>query len=221
MKHKILLFASLLFSSISFAQLTPSFGVKAGLTISGIRGDAPEGLNQLLDHSGGMLSTADHTGFFAGVNADIPINANFSVEPGLYYSQKGYELRGNLDVKGIEFLGANAKAQLITRYVDLPVLLKARIGGLQIFAGPQLSYLTHADLKTSAGVLGVNLLKKTLDATNQLNQWDAALTGGVGYQFNGGLQISASYDYGLIKTDAGARVNAYNRSFKVGLGINF
>jgi hypothetical protein len=34
----------------------------------------------------------------------------------LYYSQKGYELKGALNVKGIGFLGANAKAKLNAQY---------------------------------------------------------------------------------------------------------
>jgi hypothetical protein len=130
-------------------------------------------------------------------------------------------MKGQLNLKGMDFLGANAKAQLQSQYVDMPVLLKANLGGLQLFAGPQFSYLAHADLKTTAGILGLNLLNSKLDATNQLNRWDAAVTGGIGYQFNNGINITASYDYGLSKTDANKNLNAYNNAIKIGLGINF
>lgn len=221
MKTKILLILSLFVTSLSFAQVTPSFGVRAGILSSGIRGDAPDNLNQLLDYTNGMVVTKDHTGFFAGVNADIPVSENFSIEPGLYYSQKGYEINGHVDVKGAEFLGINAKAVLQTQYIDVPLLLKGNFGGLQAFAGPQLSYLSQANLKTSAGVLGFNLLNKTLDATEQLNRWDAAITGGIGYQFDNGVNIMASYDYGLMKADASKNMNAYNRVIKLGVGIRF
>ena len=221
MKNKTLLIVSLFVSSYSLAQQSPTFGVKAGVTSSGIRGDASENLSDLLDFADGMITTSDHTGFFAGFNSSIPVAENIFIEPGIYYSQKGYELKGALNIKGLEFLGANAKAVLQSQYIDMPVLLKGNFGGFQIFAGPQVSYLIKSDLKTTAGVLGINLLNKTMEATSQINRWDAGLTGGIGYQFENGINISASYDYGLLKTDVNQNVNAYNRAIKLGIGVNF
>lgn len=221
MKTKILLIISLFFSGFAFSQNVTTLGIRAGIISSGIRGDASDNLSQLLDKTNGILQTQDRTGFFAGANANIPLSDNFSVEPGLYYTQKGYDLKGEYSIKGVEFLGANAKAALQTQYIDIPVLVKANFGGLQIFAGPQVSYLAAADLKTTAGVLGINLLNKTLDATDQFNRWDAGLTGGIGYQFTNGVNIMASYDYGLMKMDANQNVNAFNRGIRLGLGVNF
>ncbi|MEO5648732.1 MAG: porin family protein [Ginsengibacter sp.] len=220
MKNKILLIIATFTFSFSFAQLKPTFGVKAGISSSGIRGDASDNLGSLLDLSNGRITTGDHTGFFAGFNTNIPVTENFSIEPGIYYSQKGYELKGALNIKGADFLGANAKTVLQSQYLDVPVLLKMNFGGLQLFAGPQVSYLARADLKTTAGVFGINLLNKTLDATSQLNKWDAGLTGGIGYQFSNGINLMASYDYGLLKTDANRNIKAYNRSIKLGIGVN-
>ena len=220
MKNKILLIITLFISSFSFAQLKPTFGVKAGISSSGIRGDAADNLTSLLDFSNGMITTNDHTGFFAGINTNIPLTENFSIEPGIYYSQKGYELKGAFNIKGLDFLGANAKAVLQSQYIDVPLLLKGNFGGLQLFAGPQLSYLTKADLKTTAGVFGINLLNKTMDATSQFNRWDAAVTGGIGYQFSNGINLTASYDYGLLKTDANKNINAYNHAIKLSIGVN-
>ncbi len=221
MKKQILLLASLVIGIFGFAQSKPSFGIRAGITSSTMKGDAANSLQNLLDYTNGAITTSAHTGFFAGANASIPVSDLVSVEPGLYYSQKGYEMNGELNVKGLDFIGANAKAKLTSHYVDLPVLLKLNLKGLQIFAGPQVSYLTKADLKTTAGVLGFNLLNKTMDATGQFNRWDAAVTGGIGYRFANGFNISASYDYGLSKADANQDFDLYNRGFKVGAGINF
>jgi hypothetical protein len=220
MKKKLLLLISIAISTISFAQTVPSFGVKAGISSSGIRGDAVDNFTNLLDFAKGNITTKDHTGFFAGGYANIPMSENFSIEPGVYYSQKGYELNGALNLKGLDFLGANAKAVLLSQYVDMPILLKGNFNGLQIFAGPQISYLAKADLKTTAGVFGINLLNKTMDATSQFNRWDVGVTGGIGYQFTNGFNISASYDYGLSKLDANNNVNAFNRGIKLGVGIN-
>jgi hypothetical protein len=221
MKNKILLFISLIISTCSFAQVKTSLGVRAGILSSGFRGNTANSLNDLLDLTNGSVTTSDHTGFFGGVYADVPVGNVISVEPGLYYSEKGYDITGSLDVKGMEFLGANAKAKLQMQYIDIPVLLKANLGGLQVFAGPQFSYLSKANLKTTAGALGINILNSTMDATNQFNRWDAGVTAGIGYQFTNGINIMASYDYGLTKLDANKSTDTYNHAIKLGVGISF
>jgi hypothetical protein len=221
MKKPILLLAFMAFSTLMFAQIKPTFGVRGGLISSSMKGDAVSNLKDLLDYTNGMVTTGTRTGFYAGGFANIPVGETFSIEPGLYYSQKGYELKGALNVKGLDFLGINAKAQLNSQYIDLPVLVKANVGGFQLFLGPQLSYLAKADLRTTAGALGFNLLDSKMDATAQFNRWDAAVTGGVGYTFANGFNIAASYDYGLSKVDANKNFSSYNRAVKVGVGLSF
>jgi hypothetical protein len=218
---KMLLLLFIVITSTGFAQVTASFGVRAGFSSAGMRGDAVNSLGNLLDFTNGMVTTNNRSGYFAGVYTSLPLGNIIAVEPGIYYSQKGYELNGALNVKGLEFLGANAKAQLQSSYIDVPVLLKANMGGFHVFAGPQVSYLTGANLKVTAGLLGFNLLNKTMDASNQFNRWDMGLLAGVGYQFANGLNITAAYDHGMQKTDAGKDLDAYNRSFKIGIGYIF
>lgn len=220
MKNTILLLNFLFISTFSFAQVAPVFGVKAGVLSSGMRGDAVDNFNSILDFTKGKVTAKDFTGFFAGGFASLPMSENLSFEPGIYYSLKGYELDGAIGLKGMDFLGVNAKAILQSQYVDVPVLLKGNFGGFQIFAGPQISYLAQSNLKTTAGVLGINLLNKSMDVTSQFNRWDVGLTGGIGYEFANGLSLSASYDYGLSKVDANQNINAFNRAIKVGIGIS-
>lgn len=221
MKKQILLFCSFAFSAIIFAQTSPSFGIRAGVSSARMSGDAANNLNKLLDFAQGNITTGNHSGFFGGGYVNIPLTNQFSVEPAIYYTQKGYELRGALNIKGLDFLSANAKAKLTSSYIDMPLLVKGTFGGFQVFAGPQISYLTKANLRTTAGVLGFNLLNKTMDATEQFNRWDAGITGGIGYQFSNGLNITAAYDHGLSRADKNRNMEAYNRAFKVGLGISF
>ncbi|MFZ1527928.1 MAG: porin family protein [Ferruginibacter sp.] len=223
MKKQILLFALSCMASFGFAQTTDSkisFGAQAGLASYSLKGDAVKSLNSLIDYADGMITTKSRTGFYAGGFANIPIGGQFSVEPGVYYTQKGYELNGDLNLKGLEFLGANASAKLQSEYIDIPVLLKADMGGLNIFAGPQVSYLVKSDLRITAGVLGINILNQKIDATSQFNRWDASVTGGVGYKFDN-INLGASYDYGLGKVDANKSFKSYNRGFKIGVGISF
>lgn len=222
MKKQSLLFILVALSSFAFAQSSsPSFGIKAGVTNSGLRGRAVNSLQGLIDYADGAVATTNRTGFFAGGYASIPVSDNFSIEPGLYYSQKGYALQGSFAFKGAAFLSANAKARLNTSYIDVPLLAKVNVNGLQLFAGPQVSYLAGANLHATAGALGFNFVNSTTDAKNQFNQWDVALTGGAGYQFANGFNVSASYDYGLSKVDKGQSFNAYNRSVKLGFGFRF
>lgn len=221
MKKQYLLLTLLVVSTFSFAQSTTKFGIRAGASHAGIRGEAVSSLQSLVDFTDGMVTTNDRTGFFGGGYVSVPVGNVLSIEPALYYSQKGYTMTGDFNIKGAEFIGANAKARLNTSYIDLPVLIKANISGLQLFAGPQISYLVDANLKTTAGVFGINLFNRTFDAKEQFNKWDAALTAGVGYQFANGLNITAAYDQGLSKADANQNTNAYNKAYKIGLGFSF
>jgi hypothetical protein len=221
MKKKILLIAAVFTSALAMAQNSSTFTVRAGVTNSDMRGDANSSLEELVGFTNGMITTSGRTGFFAGASANIPLNNLFSVEPGLYYSQKGFQLKGDLDIKAIDFLGVNAKAALNSSYIDVPLILKANTGGLEIFAGPQVSYLTKAELRTTAGALGFNVVDGRVDATDQFSRWDAGFTAGLGYQFGNGFNIRAAYDHGLTKADANRNLDTYNRAIKLGLGFRF
>ena len=203
-----------------YAQ-TVTYGAGAGVTISSMRGDAIKNMQLLLDFTNGIVTTKAVAGFYAGGFANIPVGNNFSVEPGLYYSSKGYEIGGTYTVKGIGLLSAQASSRLQSNYIDVPVLLKADFNGFQIFAGPQVSYLTNAKLITKAGVLGFNLLNNKMDITNQLNRWDAAVTAGAGYKFSNGIRLNASYERGLSKVNAGQSLQTYNQGFKIGAAMSF
>lgn len=186
-----------------------------------MRGQAVNNLQQLLNFTNNIITTKPVTGFYGGGYTNIPVGSNLSLEPGLYYSTKGYEISGSYSVKDISILTASATARLRTTYIDLPVLLKANFNGLQVFAGPQLSYLANANLNTKAGIAGFNLLNSSMDVTNQFNRWDAAVTGGVGYQFTNGLRFTATYERGLSKVDAGKHTQSYNEGFKMGAAFSF
>lgn len=228
---------AILITTISFAQsriqsktssinpsTTPtaiSFGVKAGLSSNGIRGEAAGNFQDLINLTNGAITTNNVMGFYAGGFLTIPVAEGISFEPGAYYSEKGYEMVGELNIKGLGFLGAGGKATLKTEYIDVPVLLKANLGGgLHIFAGPQFSFLSKANLHSSAGLLGIDLLSNDMDVTSKFNKMDVAATGGIGYTFGKGITLSASYDYGLSKIDANQNTKAYNQGFKIGLGIS-
>ncbi|WP_121353669.1 porin family protein [Flavisolibacter nicotianae] len=217
---KHLFFLSFLFvSGAVMAQSKPSFGVRVGVVNSSMSGDAVNNFQNLLTYTGGAVTSHSKTGFYGGGFVSIPVSENFSVEPGLTYTQKGYELRGSLGIKGTDIIGG--KSQLDLAYIEMPVLAKATISGLQLFAGPQVGYLASANLHTTAGVFGFNFINDKRDVKDQFNPWDVSLTGGVGYQFGNGFSINAAYDHGLSKVNSGQSIQAYNQAVKVGVGFRF
>ncbi len=221
MKKQFFVLLCILSSAAAISQTAPSFGIRAGISSATVKGDAVNSLQSLLDFADGLVTTRNRKGIFAGGYTSIPLASKLTLEPGLYYTQRGYLLTGDFAFTGMKFLGANAKADFATHYIDLPVFLKADLNGFQIFAGPQLSYLAKAQLRSTAQVLGFNVFNRKLDATGELNRWDASVSGGLGYQFQNGFNIMASYDHGLLKADKNENLDAFNRSIKVGVGFRF
>ena len=211
-----------MFFSFMALQAQVNIGIKAGPTYSTWRGDATSSMNDMIDVTNGILQTKGKTGFFAGATAAIPLGGIVSIEPGVMYAQKGYELSGDYSIDKLDFVGINASAKVNSHYIDVPLLLKVEPSkGFQIFAGPQVSFLVKSDMKVDAGALGFSFFKRTMDITDQMNSIDVGLTGGLGYQFNNGFSLSASYDHGLSRLDKNENFKAYNQAVKVGVGFTF
>ena len=207
-------------SANSFAQT--KVGIRAGAIQSTWKGDAVGSFNDMVDFTNGYLTTKGRTGFFAGGFVSIPVSEQFSIEPGVYYSQKGFTLNGDLAIDKMEFLGVNARAQMQSHYIDMPLMLKATVGkGFQIYAGPQVSYLVKNNLNVKAGALGFSLVNQNIDVTESFNRVDVAIAGGIGYEFANGVSLNLGYDHGLSRIDQNSNVNSYNRAVKLGIGYKF
>ncbi|MBO9571290.1 MAG: PorT family protein, partial [Chitinophagaceae bacterium] len=203
-----------------FSQINK--GISAGLSNTRWKGDAMTNFGDLLDVTNGMVTTQPVNGIYAGGFVEVPLGGRFSVQPGIYYTQKGYKMQAELTGKNTSFLNAGATATMRSHYIDLPVVLKAEVAkGLQIFAGPQVSYLVKNNLNVDAGLLGISLFKRNVDITDQFNKVDLGLTGGASYTFENGFFITATYDHGLTSLDKNNRTEAFNRGYKVGIGYRF
>lgn len=219
MKKQLYTFAFLLLSFATMAQSKISYGVRAGVTNATMQGDAVESFRDILSYGNGTVTAESKTGVYGGGFVNIPVSKTFSIEPGITYTQKGYELKGSIGIKGTDLIGGRSRLNL--GYVELPVLAKVNLNGLQVFAGPQVGYLTNANLRTTVGALGFNFINDRRDVKDQFNEIDVSLTGGVGYQFSNGFGVQASYDHGLSRVNAGQSMEAYNRAVKVGIGFRF
>lgn len=220
MKKIFTLIVLLVAGIAGFSQVKTGFS--AGLSNARWKGDAMMNLNDLMEFSNGMVTTRPVNGIYAGGFVEMPLGGVFSIQPGVYYTQKGYELRGELTGKNLGFLGAGAGATVRSHYIDVPVVIKAEVAkGLQLYAGPQLSYLVKNNLKVDAGVLGISLFKRNIDITEQFNKADFGITGGASYTFDNGFSVNAGYDHGLTPLDKNNMTETYNRAFKVGIGFRF
>lgn len=214
--------AAILLIALTNANAQTQFGVRAGLNQSSLKGDAVKSFEDLVSMTDGYITTSGKTGFHAGVFAEVPLGGSISLQPGIYYSQKGYQLKGTIAADKLDFLNATATAKLQSHYIDVPVYLKANLGsGFHIYAGPQISYLVKNNVEVQAGALGFNVFNRDFDVTDQFKSLDVAVSGGVGYDFANGLTINAGYDHGLSRVDKNDNLKSFNRNLKVGLSYRF
>jgi len=198
------------------------YGINAGLNHSTWKGDAVGSIENLVELSNGFITQQARNGIYAGGFLEMPLGGKISLQPGVYYSQKGYVLKGSLTGDKFDFLGVNAKAELQSHYIDIPLVLKAEIAkGLQVYAGPQLSYLVKNNLRMDAGLLGFSLVKTNMDVSEHFNRADLGITGGASYTFDNGFSVNAGYDHGLSRLDKNSNFKSYNRTIKVGVGFRF
>ena len=222
MKQKILLSIISTFLLLNVIQAQVSYGVRSGVNFAKWQGDDLQIIEDLLDKTDGYLVTKGRTGLHIGGYVHIPISETFAFEPGLEYSKKGYSIKGDFQIPALKYFGINVGAQVQSHYIDIPLVLKANVyKGFQVYAGPQVSYLVRSTLNAKLGVLGISIFNKGFGITERFNKVDLGLTGGLGYQFDNGINIQAGYDYGLSKLDKNDNYAAYNRVVKVSVGYTF
>ena len=222
MKQKIFLSIISTFLLLNVIQAQVSYGVRSGVNFAKWQGDDLQIIEDLLDKTDGYLVTKGRTGLHIGGYVHIPISETISFEPGLEYSKKGYSIKGDFQIPALKYFGINIGAQVQSHYIDIPLVLKANVyKGFQVYAGPQVSYLVRSTLNAKLGVLGISIFNKGFGITERFNKVDLGLTGGLGYQFDNGINIQAGYDYGLSKLDKNDNYAAYNRVVKVSVGYTF
>ena len=126
MKKMILLGVFALLSVVG-AQAQTSFGLKVGLNVANIGGDA--------------RNTDPRTGVHAGFFATAPISERFAIQPELLYSQQGF--------KTDDFT-------YTYHYLNIPLIFKGTIsGGFHLQVGPQFGILLDANRKRGRETLDV------------------------------------------------------------------
>ncbi|MGH2665843.1 porin family protein [Flavobacterium sp.] len=135
------------------------------------------GLNYA-NFQGSTLQTDAITSYHAGLVGEIKIIDAFSLQPEVLYSTQGASYKNAVE----EF-----KSEL--GYVSVPVLVKINLGKtVSIDVGPQFSFL----------------LSKKIDTSTDINEFDFALAGGLGFKLTENFFIQGRYTLGLTEIDKNA-----------------
>ena len=119
-----------------------------------------------------------HVGAMGGIYLKIGAKMLY-LEPGVYYSEKGYR---------IEFLGDISNVGL--SYVELPVLLNVKLPiGLGFYAGPAVGYMVNVFLDGESISPGDTFF----------DELDLSAMGGIKYHLPFGLNFGAGASLGLLE----------------------
>jgi len=182
-----------------FSQAQVKFGVKAGANLSNVGGkDA--------------VNTSSLIGFHGGVQANIQLVNDFSIQPELLYSAQGTKVEVETSGDGDEIITTKAKVHL--NYLSLPVLAQYRhASGLFVQTGPQLSYLLSAKMKAAG---------ESMDMKDDFKKTDLSWVLGVGYTIaDGKIGFNVRYNFGLTRLGKAANGESagkiYGRVLQAGL----
>jgi hypothetical protein len=139
---------------------------------------------------------------------DIPLNKNFSIQPELAFTQKGFAIRESINV-GEEFLGVDlnvgGRLALKTNYIEMPVLAKVKFGNDHNVArgyitfGPAVGFM--ADAGAVVRVLGFIPIRTDV-GTGFFNQFEFSGIGGAGVEIplgKGKMFIEGRYQHGFSR----------------------
>lgn len=201
---------------ISKGPCKPIYSVVGGANFSNI--------SQENQYDDGFEDNSSRLGVQVGARAFLPINPNFALESGLGFATKGSKSGFDYGGDGGEFGGEGFSSETSTNlsYLELPVLARYQFNnsGFNAFGGVQPALLLSAKQKFEE----TGQESQSQDVKDNFNNLDMAAVLGVGYQFNNGIMVNASYDLGMANIVAdnvmglGTRSN---RSFKISLGYIF
>lgn len=201
-------------ATTSFAQL----GLRAGVNFNNIGKDAKDEP---------FLKAENKTGFHIGAVYNIDLIGSFSIEPGLYFSQKGFTLDGEeIDLSGVDpnepLLSFSAKGDANMNYIEVPVnvkykLLDLSVLGLDAHIGPFAAYGLGGKLEDT----------KIFDKDGlDYKRFDFGLQMGVGVVLINKIYAGVNYDMSLTKINEAEGVSKDNLKEKnhvwmISVGLNF
>lgn len=144
--------------------------------------------------------------FHAGIIAEIPVADKFSFEPAIIYSVEGESVatdQGDFDLE--------------VTYLNVPVYMKYYLyDGFSVHAGPMIQFYLSGEIDGEDLSDNENLFDPTTSAF--------AASGGIGYDFDFGLFIKATYNHGvtdIFESNLRGDPSERTRSFQGSIGFKF
>ncbi|QKG52192.1 porin family protein [Hymenobacter sp. BRD67] len=163
---------------------TIKFGLKAGGSLSNLSGNLTN-----------QSQYNNRLGFQAGAMLNFGLaNDMFSIQPEVLYSQKGFKYA---DQQYTTALGTYHNTGSVRYdYLDVPVLVRLKVGSVFFEAGPQYSYLMNISTdrtQTYNGSVVGTAGSGTTDLSN-VNRNEIGYVGGLGFQSKQGFLLGLRYN---------------------------
>ncbi|MGU3375162.1 porin family protein [Chryseobacterium sp. M5A1_1a] len=206
---KLILGLAVTAGTLAFAQQKTSsnpvtFGVKGGMNVSSLSKDS------------GLDDQKSKIGFNAGVFANIPVAASFSIQPEVLYSQYGNK-------SDFTALGTKYSASTKLDYIAVPVMFQYNaLPNLYLEAGPEFGFMVSAKNKLKNESNGDSSTSDNYK--DNFNTFNFGIGLGAGYYFTPNLGITARYVAGLTdiaKNRPNGSDAVRNNVFQVGLAYKF
>jgi opacity protein-like surface antigen len=181
-KSFIIIFLLAMGSTLLFAQESPRFGLRAGLS-----------------YTNNILTNTDKTAFdnkyrfsyHFGLTGEFTIADHISIAPELLYSSKGYYSEGSIDTT------PSGDSKTHYNYLTAPIFLNFKpIDELRFGIGTEIAYLLSAKSKFDSE--DIDLLNWwSNDQDWEVNRLEFALAGGMSIDITRELSVGARYFHGL------------------------
>jgi hypothetical protein len=193
---KIIVVLVILIAVSSTAQKI-NFGIKAGLNVSMLTGNANE-----------IMSS--NNGFFAGALLELKILGKIAIQPELLFSTQG----AKFESKDLTYATTTKM-----NYIILPVMVKYYpVAGLFVEAGPQAGFLISANKDIDNRITNVSTSENIKEATKD---FDMSINAGVGYDILDKVVAQVRYCIGLTNTSTLANTDIKNGVFQLSVGYKF
>ncbi|WP_297072121.1 porin family protein [uncultured Duncaniella sp.] len=190
-------------------EKTVTLGVRAGMNIATMGGE---------DTS----DTKTKFGFRGGVSADFNIVRSFSINSGLFFTQKG--CKGDI-VEDVNGGLVSADCRMTMNFIELPVYLSYHLNfdalnSTQIFFGPYFDFGVYGKMTASTKYSGqkTSASVDVFDDPYEFKRFHAGLGLGASHTY-GNFVFGLSYQWGL--TDVVSGVGNHWNNFNVSVGYNF
>lgn len=209
MKKVYLLLSLFAISTYAFSQEKITWGIHAGINVSNISLKGP-------NNSGVIYNYNYKVGFNGGIDVQLPVSHNITIQPELSFSQMGGKAKSDVEVPG-SLVGADRK--LNEDYLTLPVLIKyaaPKLRGFAVYIGPQYGYLLSA---TGSDPSNYNS-SASESFTDQYHRSNWSGIVGAEYYCKKGVGVSARYQLG-ITNDFKEIESVKSHAFTITVGYRF